>query len=91
MKSVGIRDLRQHATRYLRLVEAGESVQVTDRGRPIALIVPIASHGPVEMLQAQGRLVAPEGDLLALGAPLRPVGGVPLPSAILARNRAQER
>lgn len=41
MKSIGIRELRQHASEYIRLVEAGETVQVTDRGRPVAMITPV--------------------------------------------------
>ncbi|MFO7592000.1 MAG: type II toxin-antitoxin system prevent-host-death family antitoxin, partial [Acidimicrobiia bacterium] len=31
---------RQHASRYLRRVVAGESFQVTERGRPVAVLIP---------------------------------------------------
>ncbi|HCO03412.1 MAG TPA: prevent-host-death family protein, partial [Actinobacteria bacterium] len=34
MASVGIRELRQRASELLRRVEAGETIEVTDRGRP---------------------------------------------------------
>ncbi|MCA9853061.1 MAG: type II toxin-antitoxin system prevent-host-death family antitoxin [Dehalococcoidia bacterium] len=36
MLTLGIRELRQHASKYLRLVRDGETIQVTDRGEPIA-------------------------------------------------------
>jgi len=36
MISVGIRDLKNNLSHYLRRVQAGELVVVTDRGRPVA-------------------------------------------------------
>jgi antitoxin (DNA-binding transcriptional repressor) of toxin-antitoxin stability system len=36
MKAVGVRELKAHLSRYLRDVQAGETVLVTDRGRVIA-------------------------------------------------------
>ena len=41
MRTIGVRELRQHASRYLALVARGESVEVTDRGRPVAMLVPV--------------------------------------------------
>ncbi len=38
-----MRELRQHASRYLARVVAGETVEVTDRGRPVARLVPVPS------------------------------------------------
>lgn len=40
MTSIGIRDLKNHLSRYVRRVEAGERVRVTDRGRVVAELVP---------------------------------------------------
>lgn len=40
MERIGVRELRQHATRYLSRVKAGETVEVTERGRLVALLVP---------------------------------------------------
>ncbi len=37
---IGVRELRQHASRYLARVATGETIEVTDRGRPVALLVP---------------------------------------------------
>ena len=33
-------EFRQHASRYLDLVKAGETVEVTERGQPVALLTP---------------------------------------------------
>ena len=40
MIRIGIRELRQHASRYLAAVRAGQTVEITDRGRLVALLVP---------------------------------------------------
>jgi prevent-host-death family protein len=42
MRSTNIADLRNHLTRYLQEVRAGEEIVVRDRQRPIAKIVPFA-------------------------------------------------
>ena len=39
MTRIGIRELRQNASRYLAKVKAGEVVEVTERGKLIALLV----------------------------------------------------
>jgi prevent-host-death family protein len=63
MDRIGVRELRQHASRYLARVANGEAIEVTDRGRPIARLVPVPSAGNAldELLQS-GRLKAPESD-----------------------------
>lgn len=40
MERIGVRELRQHASRYLDRVKAGETVEVTERGQLVALLVP---------------------------------------------------
>jgi prevent-host-death family protein len=92
MERIGIRELRQHASRWVRRAAAGESFEVTDRGRPVARLQPIPAPAEgVERLAAEGRISEAEGDLLALGLPLEPTSGVKLPSEILAELRADER
>lgn len=91
MLSIGIRELRQRASEYLRRVEAGETIQVTDRGRPVALLVPTPRGDAVERLEAEGRLSGVDGDLLDLGEPLAAVQGVPAPSELLDALRDHER
>lgn len=91
MASIGLRELRQRASEYLRKVEAGESVEITTRGRPVALLVPLKGASQAERLVREGRVTPPSGDLLDLGAPLRPKRGAMRPSEALARARARER
>lgn len=59
MERIGVRELRQHASRYLARVAAGETLEVTDRGRPVAMLVPVAGD-TWQRLLAAGRVVAPE-------------------------------
>jgi prevent-host-death family protein len=41
-RTVGIRDLKAQLSFYLRQVAAGETVIITDRGKPVGQITPIA-------------------------------------------------
>lgn len=67
---VGVRELRQNLSRYLRRVARGETLEVTERGRPVAVLAPLpAPSSPLERLVASGRVLAPEGDLLELLPP----------------------
>ncbi len=91
MRSVGIRELRQQASAVLRDVERGETVEVTDRGRPVARIAPVSGADRFEHLVASGRIRPAVGDVLELPSPLEPVEGVPLPSEELAAMRKDER
>ena len=91
MKSIGVRELRQDASKYLRQVEAGQTLEVTAHGRPVALLVPIRRSGRLQQLADRGRLVPGAGDLLDLGPPIAPASDVPLPSALVALARDRER
>lgn len=91
MTRVGIRELRQKASEYIRLVEAGETIEVTDRGRPVALLTPIPQAPPLERLRALGDLDEAETDLEDLPEPLELDPGQESPSAVLERLRADER
>ena len=86
-----MRELRQHASRYLKLVEGGRTIEVTARGRSVALLVPARPVGRRDRLVAQGRLVQGAGDLLDLGPPLPASKGALAPSDRLRRARARER
>jgi prevent-host-death family protein len=90
MERVGIRQLRQNATAVLRRVAAGEVVEVTDRGRAVARIVPIHEASRLEQLVAEGRASGTTGDLLDV-QPVPHKAGKPLLSKILADMRADER
>ncbi len=68
--AVGIRELRQNLSVYLRRVQAGEALEVTDRGRAVAMLVPLEKPSTaVERLVASGRASPSQGDLVELGAP----------------------
>ena len=64
MDQIGVRELRQNASRYLARVESGETFTVTDRGRPVALLTPFPSD-PWKRLLESGRILHPtsEGDI----------------------------
>ena len=52
---IGIRELRQHASVYVDLAEKGYTVDITNRGRLVARLVPVAEAGsPLERLIAAG-------------------------------------
>jgi prevent-host-death family protein len=51
--SIGIRELRQNASVWIAKAKAGLTIQITDRGRPVARLVPIA---PAEL--AREHLIA---------------------------------
>ena len=91
MRSVGIRELRQRASELLRFVAAGETVEVTDRGRPVALLTPIPDVAPLDRLRAAGDVMPADGSLADAPEPLQPATGAPLPSDVLARLRHDER
>ena len=74
--AVGVRELRQNLSVYLEQVATGTTFRVTDRGREVALLVPIpAAATTAERLIAAGRAVPPTRDLLALGRPRLRVKG----------------
>lgn len=56
MRSRGVRELRQNASKYLEEVAAGEWIEITDRGRPVARLVPITGD-PWEDLINAGEVV----------------------------------
>lgn len=64
MERIGIRELRQHASRYLKKVAAGETVEVTERGRLVALLVPpLPASTTRQRLIAAGQLTPGSGAL----------------------------
>ncbi len=91
MASVGVRELRQRASELLRRVAAGETIEVTDRGRPVALLAPIPEAGRLERLRAAGEVSASAGDLGELPVPLALEPGQEPPSVVLERLRRDER
>lgn len=91
MVSVGVRELRQRASELLRRVETGETFEITDRGRPVAVLGPLPDGAPLERLRASGDLTARIADLEGLPAPLPVPDGCQAPSVVLAELRRDER
>lgn len=50
----GVRELRDHLSRYLELVRNGEEVTVTDHGKAVARLVPLDRPRPLDRLIAEG-------------------------------------
>jgi prevent-host-death family protein len=74
MASAGIADLKAKLSRYLQQVKAGKEVVITERGLPIAKLVPLAGTlgARRERLAKAGLLRLGTGRLAeALGAPPR--------------------
>ena len=91
MASTGIRELRQRASELLRRVEAGETIEITDRGRPVAVLAPLPDQRPIERLRATGDLVSAGFDLKDLPDPLPLAVGQEAPSSVLDGLRSDER
>src|SRR4029453_3558538 len=82
MKTVGVRELKNRLSEYIRHVRAGESVLVTDRGEVVAELTPpgpgaTAGDLPRVLLGRAGRGLAPGG----------PPGAAPSLSPALPRKR----
>jgi len=56
---VGVRELKAKLSEYLGLVASGEDVVVTDRGRPVARLVPIEGGSAVDRGIDEGWIEAP--------------------------------
>lgn len=71
---VGVRELRQNLSRYLRRVERGERLEVTERGKPVAVLGPVDESGSaLRRLVSSGRVRPSQGDLVDLAPPRGPV------------------
>lgn len=72
METIGIRELRQNASVWVAKAEAGVTIQITDRGRPVARLVPLTAAE-----QARDKLIA-EGQLIAAAVPRAALSGADL-------------
>ena len=71
-ESVGVAELRQNLSRYLRRVELGERLLVTDHNRPVAELGPPPTTGTsMDRLIAEGRIARPVRRGLPKPLPLR--------------------
>ena len=87
---VGIRELRQNLSVYLERVKAGETLEVTDHGRPVANLEPIRAPEltGLALLETEGAIWPAKFDHRNL-PPIPSIPGRPL-SAILQEMRDED-
>lgn len=67
---VGVRELRQNLSQYLRRVTAGEHFEVTERNLPVAILAPLPGRSSaLARLLSSGRVIPARLDLSELGPP----------------------
>ncbi len=59
MSDVGVRQLKQHLSEYLERASQGETIRVTDRGRPKAILAPLPGRLRIEEGIAEGWITPP--------------------------------
>ena len=88
---VGVRELRQNLSVYLRRVKRGETLEVTERGEPVARLGPPPRTDLVDRWIAEGKIIPATGDLRDLPPPEPlPPGAKPI-SEVLREMRDAER
>ncbi len=90
MKTAGIRELKQNASAVVAEVAGGETVTITDRGRPVARLVPIGASLLSDLIEA-GRARPARRKLSDLGAPPRRTPGAQELSLLVGELRSDER
>jgi antitoxin (DNA-binding transcriptional repressor) of toxin-antitoxin stability system len=88
-RQVGVREMRQNLSVYLDRVKAGETLQVTEFGRVVALLTPLPAEklSPLERMVREGRAIAPKGSLKDRRPPQPAQHGYPPIEQILAEER----
>ncbi|MGI8684963.1 MAG: type II toxin-antitoxin system Phd/YefM family antitoxin [Acidimicrobiales bacterium] len=84
MAEIGIRELRDHLSRYLDRVQAGEDLVVTDRGRAIARVLPMSGERTLDRLIREGRVTPATDHERSRPKPLKTSGTV---SDLVAEQR----
>jgi prevent-host-death family protein len=89
---VGVRELRQNLSVYLRRIEAGETLEVTEHGHPVARLTPLPPQrmSVLDRMIAEGRAYPGRGGNLAdLGPPID-IGPGPALSEVLQQMRDED-
>ncbi len=95
MREIGIRELKAKLSEVLRSIEAGESVRVTNHGKPVADIVPpkrTSGRERLEELVAQGRVRGPKNTGRKPPPPprvTRPAGSISASDQVIADREAE--
>lgn len=90
---VGVRELRQNLSVYLRRVEQGETLDVTEQGRLVARLAPAPAPETsiLDRLIAEGRATPASRPIGALPEPIEPASGAQSLSDALRGMREDER
>ena len=90
---VGVRELRQNLSVYLRRVEQGETLDVTEHGRLVARLAPAPAPetSNLDRLIAEGRATPASRPIDALPEPIELTPGAPSLSDALSGMREDER
>jgi prevent-host-death family protein len=79
---VGIRELRADLSKWVARVRGGDEVVVTDRGAPVARLVPAKGETTIDRLIREGRVIPARrrksGDLPPLVEGIEPLSDVVL-------------
>ena len=86
---VGVRELRQNLSVYLDKVKDGQTLQVTEFGRVVALLTPLPAEklSPLERMVREGRAIPPKGTLKERRPPQPAPPGTPSTEELLAAER----
>lgn len=84
MAEVGIRQLRDHLSKYLEQVRGGDELVVTDRGRAIARVLPMSGERTIERLIREAKVSPATTRKRSLPTPLKAKGSV---SDLVAEQR----
>lgn len=90
MDRVGIRALQQNASSVVARAAGGEIIEITDRGRPVARLVPL-ERGTLSSLVEAGMARPAQRRIRDLPPPLPAVSGQPSLGDLLSEARGAER
>ena len=92
MSSVGIKELKNRLTYYIRLAKQGEELVVTERGKPVALIQAIHSATDINTLEAKLARLAAQGHATLPGRkPLKSIKAIRIRGTPISRIIVEER
>ena len=91
MEDVGVRELRDHLSKWLDEVKAGHDITITERGKPVARLSPIADDGHLARLIAEGIVTPPKGTRPDLSAwnPIKLKSGATISDLVIEERRSR--
>jgi prevent-host-death family protein len=86
--SVGLRELKNRLSEYLQRVKAGETIIITERGKPVGQIIPIQTDLAIRLKKmAEAGMIDWNGQLLPPYQPKVVNGSKQLLSDLVAEQR----